>query len=170
MFSRVWSVPLKVGSLPWSAVRTTRSPGFSSAISSGRRRSNCFQAGGIAGDVAAVAVELVEVDEVGEDEVAVLGLAHRFQRGGELRLVVGRLQDLGDAAAGEDVGDLADAPDVALHLDARSSSVSPGGGTAKSLRLPVRLNSPARSPTKGRAMTRPIFSGSQSLRAIPQTS
>ena len=35
-----------------------------------------------------------------------------------------------------------------------------------SLRLPVRLKSPRVSPTKGRAMTRPIRSGSQSFRPM----
>src|SRR5687768_10982761 len=72
-----------------------------------------FQAIRIAGGVAAMAVKLVEVDEIGEDEVAVPGLADRLERGVELALVVGRLQDARDAAAGKDVGDLADAEDVA---------------------------------------------------------
>src|SRR3712207_8323818 len=38
-------------------------------------------------------VDLVEVDEVGEDEVAVLGLPERLQGGVHLALVVGRLQN-----------------------------------------------------------------------------
>ena len=113
MFSRVWSVPLKVGSLPWSAVRMTRSPGLSIAISSRQAAVEILQAGGVAGDVAAVPVELVEVDEVGEDEIAVLRLGKRLQRAIELGLVVRRLQHSGDAAAGEDVGDLADGKNLA---------------------------------------------------------
>src|SRR3546814_6586787 len=41
-----------------------------------------FQCRRIAGNVAAVAVELVEIDEIGEDEVAVVGRVHGVQRSG----------------------------------------------------------------------------------------
>ena len=47
-----------------------------------------------------------------------------------------------------------------------SRIVSPGGGVAKSLRLPVRVKPPAAVPMNGRAMTRPIRYASQSERAI----
>ena len=93
----------------------TRSPGFSTRDQLRQAAVEFFQAVGIAGDVAAVAEELVEVDEVGEDEIAVLRLADRLQRAVELALVLRRLQHLRHAAAGEDVGDLSDAEDVALH-------------------------------------------------------
>ena len=72
--SRVWSVPRQVGSLPWSAVMSTRSPSFSTASSSGKPRVERLQRRRIAGHVAAVAVERVEIDVVGEDQVAVAGL------------------------------------------------------------------------------------------------
>ena len=75
--SRVWSVPRQVGSLPWSAVRMTRSPGFSRACSSGRRAVEGFERRRIAGDVAPVAEQRVEIDEIGEDEVAVAGIVRR---------------------------------------------------------------------------------------------
>jgi hypothetical protein len=42
--SRVWSVPRHVGSQPWSAVSTRRSPGRSAAIMAGKRRSNASSA------------------------------------------------------------------------------------------------------------------------------
>ena len=42
--SRVWSVPRQVGSLPWSAVMTARSPRASAAWISGTRRSKASRA------------------------------------------------------------------------------------------------------------------------------
>jgi len=44
MCSRVWSEPGAVGSQPWSAVMTTRSPSFSLAMNSGRRASSSCSA------------------------------------------------------------------------------------------------------------------------------
>ena len=52
----------------------------------------------------------------------------------------------------------------------RSSRVGSGGEMAKSRRLPVRLKLARVSPTKGRAMTRPIISGAVSSKAIWQIS
>ncbi len=72
--SRVWSVPRQVGSQPWSAVRITMSPGFRPAVEIGQACIEGFERGGIAGHVAAMAVEHVEVDEIGEDERPVFGL------------------------------------------------------------------------------------------------
>jgi hypothetical protein len=60
-----------------------------------------------------MAVERVEVDEVGEDQVAVAGVVHRAQRGVEQRHVAGRLAHFGDAAMRVDVADLADADHLA---------------------------------------------------------
>src|SRR5205085_2411598 len=44
MCSRVWSEPGQVGSQPWSAVITTRSPSLSLAMNSGRRASSSCSA------------------------------------------------------------------------------------------------------------------------------
>ena len=53
---------------------------------------------------------------------------------------------------------------------ARESRLPGSGGIEKSLRLAVRANPPRRSPRNGRAMMRPMLSGSQSVRAKRQTS
>ena len=126
--SRVWSVPFQVGSLPWSAVMTRRSPGRSAARSSGRRASKASSARGVAGHVAAVAVKRVEVDEVGEDEVAVAGGVDRRERGVDERHVVRAFGESGDAAVGEDVADLADACVRPPAATTRSSSVRRAAG------------------------------------------
>ena len=68
---------------------------------------------GVAGDVAAVAVDRVEIDEVGEDEVAVAGHVDGVEGAVEQRHVAAALDLVGDAVAGEDVGDLADGVDLA---------------------------------------------------------
>ena len=52
---------------------------------------------------------------------------------------------------------------------ARSRSVGSGGGTEKSRRLAVRVKLAESSPTKGRAITRPILRGSQWRRAASQS-
>src|SRR5690606_22974002 len=62
----------------------------------------------IARDVARMAPERVEIDKVGKAEVAVPGLLQGVDRRIEEREVVGPLAGGGDAAPGEDVGDLAD--------------------------------------------------------------
>ena len=51
----------------------------------------------------------------------------------------------------------------------RSSRVSACGGVVRSLRLVVRWNVSALSPTNGRAITRPILSGAVSSLATAQT-
>ena len=75
--SRVWSLPRQVGSLPWSAVRTQKSSGAHRRLDLRQPRVERLEAGGEAGDVAAVAVFAVEVDQIDEDEAAVGGLAER---------------------------------------------------------------------------------------------
>ena len=59
------------GSTPWSAVRTSRSPGPSSAEPPADRRVDPPAAPGEARDVVAVAVHLVGLDEVREDQAGV---------------------------------------------------------------------------------------------------
>ena len=83
--SRVWSVPGVVGSQPWSAVMISRSRAGSSRSSQrpdlGVDR---LQRAVVARDVVAVAVDLVGLDEVREDEAAVERvdqLGRRRQRG-----------------------------------------------------------------------------------------
>ena len=115
--SRVWSVPRQVGSLPWSAVRIRRSPGRRRASSSGSAGVEGLERAGVARDVAGVAPERVEVDVVGEDEVAVAGRVDGGERGVEERHVVLALGERRDAAVGEDVADLADGVGAAAGRD-----------------------------------------------------
>ena len=60
-----------------------------------------------------MAIKGIEVDQVGEDEIAVLSHVHGVQRLVEKLAVAGALQHLGDALMGEDVGDLAHTDDLA---------------------------------------------------------
>ena len=55
--SRVWSVPRHVGSQPWSAVSSRRSPGCEPAERLGQAAVEGLERRGIAGDVAPVAVD-----------------------------------------------------------------------------------------------------------------
>ena len=70
-YSREWSVLGVVGSLPWSAVTTSRSSGRSRGSSIGQARVEALEVRGVAGHVVAVPVQRVEVDEVGEDRARV---------------------------------------------------------------------------------------------------
>ena len=115
--SRVWSVPRQVGSLPWSAVRIRRSPGRRRAEDLGQAGVEGLERAGVAGDVAGVAVERVEVDVVGEDEVAVRRRVEGGERGVDERHVVLALGERRDAAVGEDVADLADGVGAAAGRD-----------------------------------------------------
>ena len=78
-------------------------------------RIECFQRCRVARNVAPVAEIGVEVDEVGEHQVAVARIVHGGERRIEQRHVAGALAHLADAAMGEDVADLADADDRAAH-------------------------------------------------------
>ena len=73
-YSREWSVLAVVGSTPWSAHRSSTSPGRSAACHSGRAASTAARPAAKPAHVVAVAPDLVEVDEVGEQQ-AVLHLA-----------------------------------------------------------------------------------------------
>ena len=76
-----------------------------------------------------MAVEHVEIDEIGEDEIAVLGLVHGLQRRVEQCHVAVGLDQPADALMREDIGDLADGVNGAAALVSRSSSVGSGGST-----------------------------------------
>ena len=76
-----------------------------------------LEGGGIAGNVAPVAEKHVEIDEIGEHQVAVLGVVHRAERCVEQRHVAGRLAHFRDALLSEDVADLADPDDLAAARD-----------------------------------------------------
>ena len=67
----------------------------------------------ISDDVAAMAIFLIEVDEVGHDVVAVTGHFERFEGTVEQDHVPRRLDFVGDAGACVDVGNLADGEDLA---------------------------------------------------------
>ena len=119
--SRVWSVPAQVGSQPWSAVISARSPRAQPRLEFRQTGIEGLERGRVAGHVAAMAVERVEVDEIGEDQ--------RCRRAPP-RLLRARRRTppccpwrrrRGDAAMGEDVGDLADRHD--RRRPRRSSAV-----------------------------------------------
>lgn len=76
-----------------------------------------FERCGITGYVTPMAEKHVEIDEIGEDEIAVLGLVHDLQRGIHQRHVAIGLDDSGDTLMGEDIADLADGMHLAAGLD-----------------------------------------------------
>ena len=79
--SRVWSEPGVVGSQPWSAVRTSRSRAGVEALEPAADRGVDHPQRLVeARDVAAVAVDLVGLDEVGEHEAAVELVHQRVDR------------------------------------------------------------------------------------------
>ncbi len=96
--SRVWSVPGWSGSQPWSAVTSRRSSAPSRARQAAELVVDAPQRGVEARDVLAVAVELVGVDEVGEDQAGV-ETVDQGRRRGQRRLVVGPGVRLVDPAA-----------------------------------------------------------------------
>ena len=108
---------------------------------------------GITRNIAPVAIFLVEIDEIGDDQRPVMRHCERLERAVEQGHVAGGLELVGDALAGEDIGDLA----YGKHIT--TGRLGAGGGMAKSRRLAVRLKVVAVSPVKGRAMTRPIRMG-----------
>ena len=70
-----------------------------------------FEAGRIAGNVAAVAPLGVEIDEIDEDETAVCGRPQRFDEKIDVAVVALALALVPGVAMGEDVADLADRDD-----------------------------------------------------------
>lgn len=72
---------------------------------------------GISRHVAAVTIDHVEIDEIGENQIAILGFVHGLQRRIHQRHVAVGLDDPGNALMGEDIADLADGMHRALCLD-----------------------------------------------------
>jgi len=66
----------------------------------------------IARDIAAMTVKHVEIDEVGEDQIAVPGLVHRPQRRLEKSVIAACLVAPGHALMSKDIVDLADSDDL----------------------------------------------------------
>jgi hypothetical protein len=87
-----------------------------------------LEAAGVAFGVAAVAVDHVEVDQVGEDEGRPVGLAEEADGGVERGLVVAGVVGADQAAPGEDVLDLAMVRTPARSRASRT--VGPAGGRA----------------------------------------
>ena len=157
--SRVWSKPRKVGSLPWSAVmRQIIRPAAAPPRSRGAARRTLSRQAAKPGDVAAMAVFGVEIDEVDEDEPAVRRRLQRVEQQIDIAVVVLALALLAGVAMGENVADLADRDDRAAGL---RGALQEGCRRAAARRNPCGWacgRSPSRvSPTKGRAITRPIF-------------
>ena len=82
----------------------------------GQARVQFLQRVGVAGDVAAVAERLVEVDEIDERERLVGNLVRHFQQRVEQRHVVGALDDARDAVGSKDVADFAQGHDFAAGV------------------------------------------------------
>ncbi len=76
-----------------------------------------LQRGRIACNIAAVAVIHVEIDEVGEDEIAVQSLIHGFERRLHQGIVTIGLDHPRHALMRIDIADLADCQDLAVPLD-----------------------------------------------------
>ena len=71
-----------------------------------------LQGAGIAGNVAAMAVERVKIDIIGEEQAAFGQAPHGFERAIDQGVVAWTLDDLAGAAMREDVTDLADGDDA----------------------------------------------------------
>src|SRR4051812_2652563 len=108
--SRVWSVPGKVGSQPWSAVSASRSPLRSLLAMAGNARSISRSAAAYPIGFRAVSIEHVGIDQVDEEET-VARLGEQLLRLGEAVRVPFGVQGTRDSAPIVDVGDLAYADD-----------------------------------------------------------
>ena len=117
-----------------------------------------LEAGGVAGDVAAMAVFGVEIDEIDEDRAR--RPASVFSASSSRSTLPSLLLPLRSSPVSRwaKMSPILPIETIARPAcAARCSRLPSGGGTAKSLRLGVRTKSFAVPPTKGRAMTRPIF-------------
>ena len=111
-YSREWSVLGVVGSLPWSAVTTSRSVSRSAVSTVAEPLVEALEVGGVARHVVAMTVQRVEVDEVREDQSRLRRpIAWRPARGPGLRRRSPSDERPGDAPPGEQVVDLADRRD-----------------------------------------------------------
>ena len=121
----------------------------------GQPRVEALEVGGVAREIVAMAVDACR-SRRGWRRSGPRGVASSARSTSSMpssSLVVCTARD--DAAAGEQILDLADRDDrQSRRPSSRSSSVGADGGSAKSWRLAVRWNAPG-TPTNGRAMTRP---------------
>ncbi len=109
--------------------------------------------------VVAVAPELVGLDEVDEDEAAVVGLAEQpLGDGHALRVRLRRVR-LVDVLAGEDVADLPDAVDRVAGVADERQVVRAARARARSRGGSACARSGPASPVNGRAITRPTACG-----------
>ncbi len=116
--SRVWSVPGQVGSLPWSLIEHEQVVGAEGGAELGEAGVEGGERGRVAVGVAAVTVERVEADQVREDQT-VDAARERLDRAGHAVVVVLGVHVARDTSVGVDVGDLADAHDLAAGFDER---------------------------------------------------
>ena len=129
-----------------------------------------FETGGVAGDVAAMAPFSVEIDQIDEDEPPFEAVGSASSKRSMLPSLSLPLRSVAGVVMGEDVADLADRDDRATRVRGPLQQVAVGRGHREILAIGGADEIPALAPTKGRAMTRPIFSLSQSLRAMRQSS
>ena len=147
--SRVWSVPGVVGSQPWSAVSTSRSPGRRSSSQPATAASISRSARVEALDVLAVPVDLVGLDEVGEHEARRRARAAARSSPRSPRAFVGPGCECVDADAGEQLAAPCPPRGPATPASRSSSGGSAtAGGSAKSRRPSVRTNAPG-APSNG---------------------
>ena len=163
-YSRVWSVPGIGGIAAVVGGDDQHVAGAEPGSSGAELAVERLQGRPVAGDVVAVAVEHVEIDQVGEDQprAARPPVPRASRRMPSALPWLGRERPMPRPAKMFSI--LPMAVTATPFFSRMSRTVSPGGRMGKSRRLAVRLKFPGR-PTKGRAMTRPIRQSSQSVRA-----
>ena len=153
--SRVWSVCGASGSTPWSAVSTSRSPVRAASSSQPATAASISCSARVeALDVLAVAVDLVGLDEVGEDQPGV-ELASSACVAASACAFVAPGCAVVDADAGEEVAHLADGVDGDAGV---VQLVEVGARRRRRRRSPCAprcARTRRAAPANGRAMTRP---------------
>ena len=135
--------------MPWSAVIRQKSAGRIAASISRQGAVEGLEAGGEAGDVAAMAPFGVEIDQVDEDKPPSGVSLQRLDEQVDVAVVAFALALAPGVAMGEDVADLADRDDRAPAPAPRAARILPsGGGMAKSLRFGVRAKSLGARPNE----------------------
>ncbi len=162
--SREWSVLGVVGSLPWSAVSSSRSPGTQRVQEAREPAVEDDEPVAESLGIVAMPPEGVEVHEVEHDEGGVGGLRGvEFLEHAHALGVALALERAVDALAGVEIEDLADRGHLDPRLAQRVQHEVGGGTTEKSRRSGVRSYAPD-PPRKGRAMTRLTWCGGTSRR------
>ena len=129
-----------------------------------------LKAGSVAGHVSAMAKFGVEIDQIDDNEPAVGGRRQRLEQEVDIAVVALALAFRSGVAVGENVADLADRDDRALGARSPLKQIAVRRGNREILAIGGADEVPGASPMKGRAMTRPMLSGSQRRRAILQSS